>query len=512
MSRTIWILGDQLTHQHSGLALGNPQTDRVIMIESRARSTHLNYHKVKLAMSFSAMRHFAAELRQSGWTVDYHVMDHTPDFLSALKLHLSSTKPSGFVMMEPNNYFEREVIGKIARKIGVEIQYTPPVQFLRSREDFSAWANGKKRLLMESHYREMRQRLGILLDATGEPEGGSWNLDTENRKTFSDWKRAGRPLPEAPAPFSHDKVTQQVIADVEKWFPKAPGQAARLWLPVTRKQALHWLDHFLQHRIGNFGAFEDIMVASQPHLFHSTLSAPINIGLLSPLECVEAAVKAWKEGRAPLNSVEGFVRQIIGWREFVNGVYWLKMPEYAHANALKATRGLPEFFYSGKTDMNCLRTVLQETRETGYNHHIQRLMVLGNFFLLAGIEPKQALAWFTEMYVDAEEWVMAANVLGMSLHADGGFMATKPYAASAAYINKMSNYCEGCRYRPTIKSGPSACPFNLLYWDFYNRHSKRFASNARTSMMVNAWLKRPESDRRTVTTEAATFLDSLETL
>ncbi len=509
MSRKIWILGDQLTLQHSGLAAGDIRTDRVLMIESRARATHLNYHKVKLAMVFSAMRHFAAGLRKAGWTVDYHEMADTPDFVSALKLHIASATPGGFVMMEPNNFFEKEGIGKIARKLGVEIEYTPPVQFLRSRGDFLVWATGKKRLLMETHYRDMRRRLGILMDGSGEPQGGTWNLDTENRKTFADWKRAGQPTPQKTSPLVHDRVTKQVIEDVEKWFPKAPGKAANLWLPVTRTQALASLAHFVQHRLGKFGDFEDIMVANQSQLFHSVLSAPINLGLLSPLECVEAAVKAWKDGQAPLNSVEGFVRQIIGWREFVNGVYWLKMPEYAHSNGLEATRALPGFFYSGQTDMNCLRSVLQETRDTAYNHHIQRLMILGNFLLLAGIDPAQALRWFTEMYVDAEEWVMAANVLGMSQHADGGFMATKPYAASAAYIAKMSNYCEGCQYRPTVKSGPRACPYNLLYWDFYNRHAERFASNPRTSMMVKSWFKRSEEDRTTITTEAANFLRHL---
>ncbi len=509
MSRTIWILGDQLTHQHSGLATSNPKTDRVIMIESRARATHLNYHKVKLAMTFSAMRHFAAELHESGWTVDYHELGETPDFLSAFKRRLASTKPSGLVMMEPNNFFEKEAIRKITGKLDLEVHFTPPVQFLRSREDFLSWAKGKKRLLMETHYRDMRQRLGILMDSRGEPESGTWNLDAENRKTFSDWKRDGKPLPQASQPLCHDDVTKQVIADVEKWFPNAPGEAARLWLPVSRTEALQWLDHFIQHRLQHFGIYEDMMVSGQPELFHSTLSAPINLGLLSPLECVEAVVKAWKAGGAPLNSVEGFVRQIIGWREFVNGVYWLKMPEYAHSNGLNATRDLPDFFYSGETKMNCLRTVIAETRDTAYNHHIQRLMILGNFFLLAGIEPAQALRWFTEMYIDSEEWVMAANVLGMSLHADGGFMATKPYAASAAYIAKMSNYCEDCQYRPTVKFGPSACPYNLLYWDFYDRHSKRFASNPRTSMMVKSWQKRSEEDRKAITTEAKKFLNDL---
>lgn len=509
INRTIWILGDQLTHKHPGLAGGNPKTDRVIMIESRARATHLNYHKVKLAMTFSAMRHFAEELRHMGWKVDYHEMAKTPDFLGALKKHLESAKPDGFLMMEPNNFFEREAVDKIAKKLGVEICFAPSIQFLRSREDFASWANGKKRLLMETHYRDMRRRLGILLDDKGEPEGGTWNLDAENRKTFSDWKREGRPLPRESKPFPHDKTSKQVIGDVEKWFPKAPGHAANLWLPVTRGQALESLKNFIGHRLRDFGTFEDMMVAGQSKLFHSVLSAPINLGLLSPLECVEAAIAAWKMGEAPLNSVEGFVRQIIGWREFVNGVYWLKMPEYANSNGLNATRALPDFFYSGQTEMNCLRTVLAETLETAYNHHIQRLMILGNFLLLAGIDPSQALRWFTEMYVDSEEWVMAANVLGMSLHADGGFMATKPYAASAAYIAKMSNYCEGCTYRPTIKSGPSACPYNLLYWDFYDRHARRFASNPRTSMMVNSWLKRPEADRKTITSEAAGFLNKL---
>lgn len=361
---------------------------------------------------------------------------------------------------------------------------------------------------MEHHYRTMRERLGILMTPDGAPEGGKWNLDAENRQGLREWKRAGVKVP-GPSRFPHDAITLQVMAEVERFFPDAPGRAADLWLPVTRKEALAVLRDFVTHRLPRFGDFEDLMVAEEPRLFHSLLSAPINIGLLDPLECVQAAVASYRQGKAPLNAVEGFVRQIIGWREFINGVYWLKMPAYAEVNALNAERPLPSFFYTGQTSMRCLSTVLKETLASGYNHHIERLMILGNFLLLAGVRPQEALRWFSEMYVDAFEWVMAANVLGMSLHADGGFMATKPYAASASYISKMSNYCDGCPYKPTIKVGPRACPYNLLYWDFYDRHADRFASNPRTAVMVKAWEKRDPLEKERIRREAQDFLESL---
>ncbi len=301
-----------------------------------------------------------------------------------------------------------------------------------------------------------------------------------------------------------------MIAEVEEWFPEAPGRAENLWLPVTRREALLWLEDFIANRLPLFGDYEDTMVAGEPRLYHSLLSAPINLGLLDPLECVNAAVAAYRQGAAPLNAVEGFVRQIIGWREFINGIYWLRMPGYTALNELHAERPLPGFFYSGKTEMRCLRTVIEETRKTAFNHHIQRLMVLGNFLLLAGINPAEAFRWFSEMYVDAFEWVMAANVIGMTLHADGGFMATKPYASSGAYINRMSDYCRGCAYSPTMKTGPRACPYNLLYWHFYDRHAERFAANPRASMMVHAWRKRPATEREEILREAEAFLATLD--
>jgi deoxyribodipyrimidine photolyase-related protein len=252
------------------------------------------------------------------------------------------------------------------------------------------------------------------------------------------------------------------------------------------------------------------MLQDSPTMFHSLVAAPINLGLLSPMECVEAALEAYRQGQAPLAAVEGFVRQIIGWREFVNGIYWLKMPDYLSGNSLQATIPLPKFFYSGETEMNCMKCAINEVRDTAYNHHIQRLMILGNFCLIAGINPQEAHNWFLEMYIDAHEWVMAANVLGMALHADGGFMSTKPYAASAAYISKMSNYCSSCQFDPKKKNGPGACPFNLLYWDFYDRHADRFASNPRTSMMVNTWKKRPEREKQVIRQEAELFLASIK--
>ena len=326
-----------------------------------------------------------------------------------------------------------------------------------------------------------------------------------------DWKKDGAPKPPAPVTARRPRcqLVEGAIADVEKWFPDSPGNAVDFWLPYTREGALELLAEFVAERLPLFGDYQDLMLEDSPTMFHSVIAGPLNLGLLLPMECVDAAVRAYESGRAPLAAVEGFVRQIIGWREFVNGVYWLKMPDYVASNGLGATRPLPEFFYSADTEMNCLRCTIKEVRRTAFNHHIQRLMILGNFCLLAGISPQAAHDWFLEMYVDAHEWVMAANVLGMALHADGGFMATKPYAGSGAYISKMSNYCTACSYDPAKKSGPGACPFNLLYWDFYDRHSARFGKNPRTSMMVNSWAKRPEPEKAAIKRDAAEFLAKL---
>lgn len=505
--RLIWILGDQLSANHPALVAGERTKDRVLMIESRSHGHPLAFHKQKLVLIFSAMRHFAASLREDGWDVTYFTLDDNLDHVSGLAAALGTQAMDEVVLMETNSYGESHEIQAACQSAGIAVQFLPSVMFLVSRNEFTSWASNKKHLLMENHYRRVRMELDVLMEPDGKPVGGDWNYDAENRKTITQWKSVGAPTgPRAPA-GNLDAVTQSVMTAVAKYFSEAPGALENFWLPVTRQESLVWLDRFVSDRLTNFGDFQDLMVSDEPTMFHSLISPMINIGLLQPMECVQAAVSAWKAGLAPLPAVEGFVRQILGWREFVNGVYWLKMPAYARVNGLDAMRPLPEFFYTGQTDLNCLKCSLQQVIDTGYNHHIQRLMVLGNFLLLAGVRPQEALAWFTEMYVDAYDWVMAANVLGMALHADGGFMASKPYAGAGAYLSKMSDYCKGCRYKPAVKIGPDACPFNLLYWAFYDRHHERFAKNPRTSMMVNSWLKRPAPERERIVREAGAFLD-----
>lgn len=509
MGRTVWIFGDQLSARHGALRQADKRSDVVLLIESRRAASRLPYHRHRLILIFAAMRHFADELRAAGWRVDYHTVRDTSDWESALQRHVREHQPEEIVAGHAHNFAEREAVKRLGERHGWKIHCVDAGLFLLREGEFAEWAAGRKRLLMESHYRRMRRAMGVLLDAGGEPVGGRWNFDARNRKTFSDWDKRGRPLPPDPPWVRPDKVTRGVMRDVDELFPRAAGRSDDFRLPTTRRRSLEWLDDFLEHRLPFFGDFQDTMVADAPWMFHSLLSPMMNIGLLGADECVRGALRVFEEGGAPLPAVEGFIRQIIGWREFVNGVYWLRAPGYDRGNALAADRPLPGFFHDGGTDMRCLRLVLRETRAAGWNHHIQRLMVLGNFLLLAGVTPREALAWYSAMFVDAHDWVMAANVLGMALHADGGFMATKPYAASGAYISRMSDYCAGCRYDPRKKSGPDACPFNLLYWDFMDRHAERFAENPRMGMIVRSWRRRSAADREAILLGAQRFLESL---
>ena len=503
MPRTLWILGNQLGPDNTALTGGRKKDDVLFMVESPKHLGKLSYHQQRLVLLISAARHFAEEKRKDGWKVDYYPLEEGTSWEAALAAHVKKHKPERILVAQPNNYDEQKAVEKLSKKFPIEI--LPTRQFLVPRTDFISWAKDKKSLLMETHYRRVRQEFGFLMQSDGQPVGGRWNFDEENRKTFRDWVKAGNPRAEI-APVQPDKITREVIALVEKKFPKNPGRAADFWLPVDRAGALRWLEDFVATRLAGFGPWEDLMVQDDQLLFHSVVSPTINLGLLTPRECIEKAIAAYENGKAPLASVEGFVRQIAGWREFINGVYWLKMPEYAEVNGLGAERPLPEFFYTGETDLNCLRQTIAQVRATGFNHHIQRLMVLGNFLLLAGIKPQEALRWFLEMYVDAHDWVMAANVLGMVLHADGGFMATKPYAAGSGYISRMSNYCAGCRYKPEVKTGPEACPFNYLYWDFYARHEARFAKNPRIGMAIKTLHKKTPAERKAIADSARDFL------
>lgn len=505
--QTVWILGDQLSLANAALARAEKKHDVVLMMESQARGSGLKYHKKKLVLVYASMRHFARELTAKGWTVDFHRLEDTSSFEEGMKRHLQRHRPSRVLLTAPNSIFEEALTAKLARQSGFDLETVETRQFLCGREEFRAWAGQSRRLLMEMHYRRMRKKLGYLMTGD-EPAGGQWNFDADNRRTRSDWEKAERPLPPTRPALKPDAITRKVIKQVDQFFPDHPGETKGFWLPVSRPQARKWLRHFVENRLPRFGDYEDIMVRGQPELFHSVLSTSLNLGLLTPAECCEAALDAYEKKEAPLNAVEGFIRQIIGWREFVNGIYWLKGEAYQDLNHLEAERPLPEWLYTGRTEMNCLRQTIGQVLDLGYNHHIQRLMVLGNFFLLAEIRPREVLRWFLEMYVDAFDWVMAANVIGMICHADGGFMATKPYAASAAYINKMSDYCRDCRYSPIAKTGADACPFNHLYWNFYDRHARLLARNPRVKMMLSSWKKRKAADRQAVLKSAGEYLSA----
>lgn len=513
---TLWILSDQLSLENSVFAGVDRAESIVLLIESKAHGAAVRSHQQKLVLMYSGMRRFAGELAAAGWRVDYHPLEQTPDFLAGLQRHAAQFHPDEICLAAPNDYTMTQALPKFERRLGVPIRVVPTRQFLLDRDDFAGWAGESKHLVMEDHYRRLRRRTGWLMEPPSRhsasptrPVGGAWNFDPLNRQTFKQYAASGRMQPEVPARETPDAATQEVISLVEREFPGHPGRARDFWFPVDRAGALRWLDKFVAERLEHFGPFEDVLAQDQPVIYHSVLSPLLNLGLLHPRECVERALAAFEAGRAPIHSVEGFVRQVLGWREFINGAYWKRMPQYREVNFLGADRPLPAWFYTGQTEMNCLRQTINQALDLGWLHHIQRLMVVGNFLLLAGIAPVAALNWYLEMTVDAYDWVMVPNVLGIILYADGGFVGTKPYAAGAGYIHKMSNYCEGCRYSPLQKTGPDACPFNALYWNFHARHADVLRSNPRVGRVVAAWESRGSADQRSVRASAERFLENL---
>ncbi|NDH86027.1 cryptochrome/photolyase family protein, partial [bacterium] len=463
----------------------------------------------KLTLLYSAMRHYAADLKKRKFNTLYHHLSDSSDqadYTTVLATWVKQHRIKEIHLLDPNEFDTLHSLPTLSKKLGIPVQRHPSPQFLVPREEFQSWAQGKKHLLMETHYRRLRTERNILLDSQGKPEGGDWNLDDQNRRTFREFAKEKPKVPPLPPPMK-DPIVQEVAAQVSKLFPHHPGKAADLWIPTTREGALDWLKLFIRQRLEKFGSWEDTMVDGEPILFHSVLSPLLNLGLLTPLECIQAAEKAYRDGKAPLNSVEGFIRQILGWREFIHGIYWLKMPEYREVNFLGANRPLPRWAYTGETEMRCVSQAIHGAIDHAYNHHIQRLMVLGNFFLLGGYEPKAVLRWYSEMYLDAYDWVMVPNVLGMILFADGGFFATKPYAAGAAYQDKMGNHCASCQFDPKQREGPQACPFHSLYWNFFGQHAKLFGKNPRIGMMVKLWEKKTPADQTQIRQNAQRFLD-----
>lgn len=491
MHESVWVLGDQLLHDHPGLALGR----RVVLIESLQRLRQRAYHKRKLGLILAAMRHYARQLRDQGYAVD---LRQAPDFVSGLRAHLAETGSSRLYCMVAAEYDTRQLQLRLQDDLGIAVEVLPNRQFLV--EQYPPKRSPKR---LEPFYRDMRKRLGLLLDGPGAPEGGRWNYDAENRRRYD-----GRPVSPLPV-FPPDEVTQAALRDVEAWCPGAIGSAEGFALPVTRDQALAALDDFVSRRLADFGPFEDAMSSREPVLFHSQLSPLVNIGLLHPREMCEAAVHAFAAGHAPLSSVEGFVRQVIGWREYIYYRYWEMMPGLRDVNAWEHRRALPAFFWSGETDMRCLRHAVTRALRDGYTHHIERLMLLCNFAMLAQLRPQDVNDWFMSCYIDAYEWVMLPNVLGMGLNADGGVMATKPYIASANYINRMSDYCGGCRYNYKARTGPNACPFNTLYWNFLIVNEARLRSNPRLGPAVLGLKRLDAAEREAIRAQADQVLEQI---
>lgn len=440
----------------------DPAAGRVLLVESTGKGSALPWHRWKLVLVLSALRHFRDELRARGFTVFHRV---APSYAQAIRDHLAEHPDDAVVVQAPAEWGIAQSIEALARE-DARVRLVPDRRFLTSREQFQAWARGRKLLRMEDFYRQQRRRLGVLVDGNGDPIGGSWNLDRENRQTAKALRKRGVPPP--PVAFLPDDVTRKVILLVDG-MPDHWGTTDGFDLPVTRAQALAALDDFVTHRLADFGPYEDAMLAGETWLYHSRLSAAMNVGLLHPREIVARAIVGWDEGRAgvPLSSIEGFVRQVIGWREYVNGIYWLRMPAYREVNYFGHERPLPQLFWEPeRTELACLRDTVRMVRDTAYAHHIHRLMILCNFAVLAGIHPLRLSEWFWAGFADAMEWVELPNVVGMGTFADGGLLGSKPYVSSAAYVNRMSDYCGGCRFDPAQRTGDRACPFNYLYWTF----------------------------------------------
>ena len=504
MSSLRLVLGDQLTRDVAALR-GYAPGDVVLMAEVAGETTYVKHHKQKIAFVLSAMRHFAEELRADRLVVDYIRLDdpHNSGSISGeLQRAAQRHAPLEVIVTSPGEW--RVLADFRALDLGVAVEIRDDDRFFATTQRFAAWAEDRKTLRMEFFYRELRRETDLLMEGDT-PAGGQWNFDSDNRKRL--------PASVQPPPrfgVAPDAITRDVLALVGERFTDHFGDLAPFEWAVTRADALRAFDDFLAQALPNFGAYQDAMATGEPFVFHAAISLYLNAGLLTPREVCVAAEREYIARRAPLNAVEGFVRQILGWREYVRGVYWLKMPDYAETNALHANRPLPWLYWSGETDMHCMAEAIGHTRRHAYSHHIQRLMVTGNFALLAGIAPREIAEWYLVVYADAYEWVELPNVQGMSQFADGGLLASKPYASSGAYIDRMSDFCKSCFYDVKLKSGPKACPFNYLYWAFLIRNSGQLRGNQRLAMPYRTLAGWDEGRKAAITAEAEAFLDGLK--
>lgn len=483
------VLGDQLSFDLASLNALDPARDAVLMVEVEGEARYVPHHPLKIVLIFSAMRHFALALRERGWQVHYVQLDddgNSGTIVGELRRWQQALGATHIHLTECGEWRLEQAL----RDAALPLVWHRDTRFLCSREAFARWARERGQLRMEHFYRGMRKRTGLLLEPDGSPAGGTWNLDGDNRKALPRQLRG----PFA-AHFVQDDITAAVIALVRQRFSDHYGAIDGFDYPVTHAEAQQLWQHFLDFGLAAFGDYQDAMAEGEPYLFHARISAALNIGLLDVRFLCEGVDKAWREGRVPLNAAEGFIRQLIGWREYVRGIYWLRMPEYAALNYLGNERALPEFYWTGRTRMRCMEQAIGQTLRLGYAHHIQRLMVTGNFALLAGIAPTAICEWYLAVYMDAFDWVELPNTLGMVMYADGGYLGSKPYCASGRYIQRMSDHCKACSYRVDQVAEEDACPFNALYWHFLIRHRHLLSANPRLALVYRN-LDGMSADRR----------------
>ena len=501
-------MGDQLDVDSAALKDINPKTDEILMVESANEAQHVWSHKARIVLFLSAMRHFAEYLISQGFSLTY--IQHSPQsIVEELKSKIIKEKFTHLICVEPGEWRLKQLIEALSEELQVVLDMRQDSHFYCTHSEFKEWVADKKELRLEYFYRLMRKNHGILVDQDGNPEGGQWNFDRDNRKPFP---KKGPGLIPPPELFEPDAITKTLIAEVEERYPDHPGSLAHFRWPVTRQQALQALEGFVEHRLATFGIYEDAMWTDTPFGWHSLLSSSLNLKLLNPREVINAVVAAWKKEDLEMATVEGFIRQILGWREFVRGMYYLDMPQMALDNFYNHQNRLPAWYWTGDTKMKCMQEAIGQTLEYGYAHHIQRLMVTGNFALLAEILPKEVCDWYLAVYIDAIEWVELPNTAGMALFASGGRFTSKPYIASGAYIKRMSNYCGSCQYKPDIRFGEGACPMTNLYWNFLIQHRTQFEASPRTRLMTANLSRISEADQEAITIHAKGLLGDLNSL
>lgn len=503
----IIILGDQLDHSISSLENFDKKHDRILMMEVLEEATYVKHHPYKIILIFSAMRHFANELKQKGYHVDYiplNDINNRQSFTKNLENYIKNNVPQEIIITEAGEYRIQSMINRWNNLFGIPVIVNEDNRFYCSIADFKAWADGKKLLRMENFYRIMRKKTGILT-CDGKPIGGKWNFDTDNRKV-ADPSINFKALPST----KPDKITNEVIKIVKDRFSSHFGSSDDFDLAVTHQEATERLNFFCKHHLSEFGTYQDAMLNGEYNLHHSQLSMYINIGLLTPKQVIDKVLVTYKKNKIALHNIEGYIRQILGWREYMRGMYWLKMPDYKKLNYFNNKQNLPNFYWTAKTSMACMKHALQQTYDTATSHHIQRLMITGNYALLFGVHPDHICEWYLAVYADAFEWVELTNTLGMSQFADGGIIASKPYVCSGNYINKMSNFCKDCCYNVKNKLEDNACPFNFLYWAFLIQHEKKLRINPRMTFAYRYIDKMSEGEKKSYLQRAKKYKENPE--